>query len=191
MFSIFRRVPDLFRFWCVLAVAIIFLCFLIYASVQQNLRHSADDPQIQIAEDWAGAFGKGVNPKVLENGQKSDVSKTLAPFVMVFDNSDELVSSTAQIDGKSPVPPSGVFGFTKTHGEDRFTWQPQKGVRLATVVVYYKQGQNEGYVLAGRSLRETERREDQLFGEVVIGAIMILAVSFFATLILSHKSKKS
>ena len=38
-------------------------------------------------------------------------------------------------------------------GEDRLTWQPEPGVRSATVVVHY-QGAQAGFVMAGRSLRE-------------------------------------
>ncbi len=37
------------------------------------------------------------------------------------------------------------------------TWQPERRVRIATVVVRYE-GRESGFVLAGRSLREVEER---------------------------------
>jgi hypothetical protein len=46
----------------------------------------------------------------------------------------------------------GVLDYMRQHGEERVTWQPEKGVRMATVVVRY----DKGFVLAGRSLREME-----------------------------------
>jgi hypothetical protein len=50
-------------------------------------------------------------------------------------------------------------------GENRVTWQPEPGVRIAAVVASYS-GTQSGFVMAGRSLRETERRVDQL-GELI------------------------
>lgn len=43
-------------------------------------------------------------------------------------------------------------------GENRLTWQPREGVRIAAVIVFYQ----DGFVLAGRSLREVEIREAQV-----------------------------
>ena len=39
--------------WLPLGVAVTLVCALIYATVQQNYRQSANDPQIQMAEDAA------------------------------------------------------------------------------------------------------------------------------------------
>jgi hypothetical protein len=58
----------------------------------------------------------------------------------------------------NPTFPPGILDYTRQNGEDRVTLQPESGVRIAAVVVRY----NNGFVLAGRSLREVEKRESQV-----------------------------
>ena len=53
--------------------------------------------------------------------------------------------------------PPGVLQHVRDSGEARVTWQPIGGVRIASVVVSYS-GATQGFVLAGRSLQETEDR---------------------------------
>ena len=60
------------------------------------------------------------------------------------------------------------------NGEDRVTWQPQGNVRIALVVTKVT-GVQSGFIAAGRSLREVEKREDQLTKEV-LGAWLIAVV---------------
>ncbi|MEK7161684.1 MAG: hypothetical protein AAB729_03270, partial [Patescibacteria group bacterium] len=45
--------------WLPLAVAIIIMSGLVYVVAQQNYRLTANDPQIQIAQDIAAALNKG------------------------------------------------------------------------------------------------------------------------------------
>jgi hypothetical protein len=68
--------------------------------------------------------------------------------------------------------------YVRTHGQDRVTWQPEPGVRIAAVVVRY-QGAQPGFVLAGRSLREVEVREDN--AELIAGVAWIFTLA--ATLV--------
>jgi hypothetical protein len=63
--------------------------------------------------------------------------------------------------------------YVKQNGEDRVTWQPEAGVRIAAVIEGYG-GAAPGYVLAGRSLREVEIREDQ--AEFFAGATWVAAL---------------
>jgi len=58
-----------------------------------------------------------------------------------------------------------VLSSTKNGSENWVTWQPRGGVRIAAVVVK-SQG---GYVLAGRSLREVEKRETNALYQVMAG----------------------
>ena len=128
--------------------------FTIYAAVQHALRIGANDPQIQLAEDTAARLGQG-RPAIDPSGDAVDVATSLAPFLIVYDPSGQVVASSAQLAGRTPPLPAGVLRDATPGHEDRLTWQPQPGVRLASVVVATPQG----YVLAGRSLREVERRE--------------------------------
>jgi len=130
----------------------------IYAAVQQDIRQSANDPQIQIAEDVAHLLNTGANPLAMVPPQKMDMSQGLDPFLVIYDASGTPIASSALLNNTIPVPPHGVFDYAKKYGEDRITWQPEPGVRIATVIVPY----NNGFVLAGRSLREVEKREDNI-----------------------------
>jgi hypothetical protein len=47
--------------WLPLAIAITLLCGLVYVAVQQEVRLSANDPQIGMAEDLAAALSHGSN----------------------------------------------------------------------------------------------------------------------------------
>jgi hypothetical protein len=61
------------------------------------------------------------------------------------------------LEGNLPTVPKGVLDSAKQNGEDRVSWQPAASVRVAAVIVSYK----DGYVLAGRNMREVEQREIQ------------------------------
>ncbi len=147
------------------------LTSLIFVSVQQSLRLGANDPQIQLAHDsLVGAI----------NGPVIDVSSSLASFEIIFDEQHNVLAATGQLDGKTPTPPAVVFEYAKTHSDDRFTWEPKSGVRLATVVVHH----DGGYVLAARNMREVEIREDRaqtyalatLALLIIIGLVLIVVI---------------
>lgn len=170
----------------ILALALTLLCGLIYVTAQQVLRQLANDPQVQMAEDAAAALAEGRVPATLPDtaalAGKIDMAQSLAPFLIRYDEDLQPVSSTAELDGKTPVPPAGVFEFARIHGENRLTWQPRRGVRSATVLVHYS-GRKPGFVLAGRSLREVETRVPAL-GRLIlagwIGSLLALGTTAVA-----------
>jgi hypothetical protein len=156
---------------------------LLYAAVQQDLRQSANDPQIQMAEDTAAKLADGQQVQNVVPSEKVDIANSLAPYVIVFDATGKPIASSVQLNGQTPTIPSGVFDYVRQNGEDRITWQPQSGVRSAIVVTQFK-GPNSGFVLAGRSLREVEIREDDIMHLILLGWIAILLVTLLATAIL-------
>jgi len=141
--------------WLPLAIATAGLCGLVYLTVQQSLRMGANDPQIQMAEEAASNLNAGASVESVVPSVKVEIANSLAPFVMVFDDSGNVVTSSATLHGVTPAYPTGVLDYARQHGEDRVTWQPEPSIRMATVVVGY----DNGFVLAGRSLREVEIRE--------------------------------
>jgi hypothetical protein len=163
--------------WLPLAVVGSALVLLIGVSTQQVLRRSADDPQIQIAEDIAAAIEAGAGPQSVVPSKKVDIGKSLAPIILVADANGTIVSSSATLQGSTPTLPKGTLEFAKQHGQNRFTWQPADGVRLATVAVYYG-GNNPGYVVVGRSLREVEKREDAARNVAALDWMGMLVASF-------------
>lgn len=161
------------------------MCGLVYVVAQQNYRQSANDPQIAYAQDISASLNTGVSPQEIIPPAKIDISKSLATFIMVFDTSNKLVLSTGEIKGEVPTVPSGVFSYVKKNGEDRLTWAPQKGVRVATVVTKYK----DGYVLVGRSLKEVEARVSTLTTYVVAAWLTTLVVTFASIVIFFPKQR--
>jgi hypothetical protein len=152
--------------WVPCALVITLLCFLVAGAVQHDIRIGANDPQIQLAEDAAAALSSGAAPQTVLPSQSVDISRSLAPYLIVFDAQGQIVASSATLHGTPPVLPSGVFPDVLRQGELRFTWQPEPGVRQA-VVITRATGTPAGFVLAGRSLREIEQRESDLNVEVV------------------------
>ncbi len=168
-----------FKTWIPLAATITLLCGLIYVSVQQVLRQSANDPQIQIAEDVSGALSTGVPPAAIANPNGTDLKKSIATFIIIYDSSKSSVLSSATLDGKTPQLPKGVFDEVNKKGQRSFTWEPKKGTRVAAVVRKYS-GKASGYVLVARSLREVEKRELMLKQGVGIAWIFTLIATYMS-----------
>jgi hypothetical protein len=146
-------------------------CGLMYAADQQNLRSGANDPQIQMAQDAAGALDAGAQPTSLVSVGRVDVAHSLAPFLVVFDSSGKVLATDGQLDGHDPIPPSGVLASAANNPPDIVTWQPRSGVRIAAVVVPWQGGS----VLAGRSLAQVEIRESN--------ALLIALAAWLAMLV--------
>jgi hypothetical protein len=144
--------------WLPLAIATAGLCALVYLTVQQSLRMGANDPQIQMAEDAASQLNAGMSMDSVVPSAKAEISESLAPFLMVFDESGKTLASSATLHGALPTYLIDVLVYTRQNGQNRVTWQPEAGVRMATVVVSYI----SGFVMAGRSLTEVEKRESQV-----------------------------
>ncbi len=166
-----------FKHWIPLALLATLLCVLVYGAVQQDMRQSANDPQIALAEDAAASLAAGHTPDSVVASSPIAIEKSLAPFVIVYDANGKPLASGGTLAGKIPIPPSGVFAMAVATSEDRVTWQPQPDVRLATIVTPYHSNTASGFVLAARSLREVEQREDQLARNVGIGWIATLVAT--------------
>ena len=147
------------RIWLPIAVATTALTGLTYLAVQQSYRHGLDDPQIQLAQDGAARLDAGAPPTSVVNSPTVNAEASLTPFLIVFDAHDVVLASGASLGGSTPTPPTGVLATARTAGHDRVTWQPQSGVRIASVSFSAKDGR---VVLAGRNMREVESRVDDL-----------------------------
>lgn len=162
--------------WLFVAILLTGLAWLPYALVQQDLRQSANDPQIQMAEDGAASLDAGQSPQQITTSAKVDIARSLAPYIVVFDNAGNPIASSATLNGQIPTIPGGIFDEVRKNGEDRITWQPQSGVRSAIVVTQFKGG-NGGFIMAGRSLREVELREENIQLITLLGWLVLLVIS--------------
>jgi hypothetical protein len=161
------------------AIVATLCCGLAYALVQFELRAGANDPQQAMAEDAAAALDGGMTPKDVVASDPVDVSASLSPFLVVFDANGDVLATDGSLDGHDPVPPKGVLDSARERGPDAVTWQPEPGVRVATVTVPW----SGGSVLAGRSLRLVERREDQALWLTAAAWAISLAVLAIACLL--------
>ena len=159
-----QRKRRVLRGWLPLAAVATALCLLVYVAAQQLLRQSANDPQIQIAMDATVAL-EGGQPAASVLPAPIDIAQSLAPFVVVVSDAGVIEASSGMLQRHPVSVPAGVLDYVREHGEERVTWQPEPGVRIAAVVVR-RPGERAGFVAAGRSLRETERRVVR-FGSIV------------------------
>lgn len=177
---------ETFKSWLPLGVAIVVMSGLVYVGVQQNYRLSANDPQIQVAEDVADAVSQGTASldSIVPANPTQDMAKSLSTFAAVYDDTGKALGASVQLDGKVPTPPAGVFAAAKKQGQNRFTWQPKPGVRVAAVLVKAS-GQQQGFVLVGRSLKEVEARENQLAVITAVATAAALALSYLVAFLLA------
>jgi len=178
------RIRRILAYWLPLAAVSTGICLFIYVAIQQNYRMNANDPQIQLAEDAAVTLAKTHDaPAVIPQAQV-ELSKSLAPFVMVFEKSGKPMASSGLLGNSVPEFPDGALTASEKTGENRVTWEPQPGLRFAAVVVAY----SDGYVVAARSLREVENRIQQttifagltLISALVVTLILVASGDFLA-----------
>jgi hypothetical protein len=169
-------VSRIIKHWLSLAAVSTLLCGLVYLAIQQSLRWGANDPQIQMAEDAAASLAAGGSPEAQLPVGQVEISISLAPFMVIYNATGQPLASSGLLHGAVPSLPAGVLDYTRKNNEDRVSWQPETGVRVAAVVVAYG-GSQPGFVLAGRSLREVEIRESQIEKICGLAWLVMLAVS--------------
>lgn len=174
-----QKLKIILKHWFPIAVAITLILGITFTVGQQVLRMSVNDPQIQMAEDTATALTNGQSIDSVVPSTKVDIAMSLAPYVVVFDDSGKAIASSGLLHNQLPTLPPGVFDYVRQRGQDRITWQPEPGVRSAVIVTRYT-GQKPGFVMAGRSMRESEARADQLLLMVTLGGIATLFANLVA-----------
>jgi len=144
--------------WVVVAGFATVITFLVFVAFQQHLRSDANHPQVEMVRAAASRLTAGGSPQSVVPATPIDIGTSTDTYLIVVDSNGTVLATSAHLGGSLVVPPSGVFGYVRDHGEDVISWQPAPGVRSAIVVDAF-QG---GFVVAGRSLRSTEDQEDSL-----------------------------
>jgi hypothetical protein len=168
-----KKIIPLIKKWLPLAVALTAIFLTIYVVIAQDLRASANDPQIQMAENLANNLNTSNQPNVTG---KVNIAKSLSTFTIIYNQNQEVISTNAYLDDKIVTVPSGVLTSTKVYAgyeENRVTWQPKSDVRLAAVVVKY----NQGWVVVGRNLREVEFRESSVSKLLILAYLMTILIT--------------
>jgi hypothetical protein len=167
--------------WLPLATAIIVTYGVLYLITNHNIRHAFTETLLQYADDTKAKMETGIHPKdAIADFQLVDIQRSLSPFIIIYDNHCQPVTGSGTLDGKLPAPPPGVFDHSLRNGQNIVTWQPKKGVRNDAVILPY----NNGFVLAGHPLRETEQRKAKVTIVMATGLAIALIVSFVMTFIL-------
>ncbi len=154
-----------------------------YAMVQQSTRLSADDLPLTTAQVAKQELQGGSSPTDVVPTLKTNLQSDTSVFMIVTDSSKHVLASSAILNGRTPLPPNGVFSFTNTHGADHFTWQPQSGVRMATRVEKYGQSPNDGFIITGQSLKPYEDRISTYTALALAAWLAVLAWSYLLLLL--------
>ena len=150
-------------FWAIQMLLITFICILVYIVAQQSIRLGANELPMQFAIDTSVKLQEGLSAKDAIPVNKVDILKSLNAFVMVYDKDKNLIATSAMSGNKNLSYPKSVLNYVEQKGESRVTWQPESGLRFATVAIKYK----GGYIVASRSLSEAERLID-IIGKLVL-----------------------
>lgn len=97
----------------VLTFLISALALMCYVVGQQVLRHGANDPQIQIAADAAVDLEAGAAPQTVVPARSVDIARSLAPFLIVYNESGTPIAGSGKLHGSAPRPPAGVFNAVR------------------------------------------------------------------------------
>jgi len=170
-----------------IGVAITLLSLMVYGVAQQTIRLGANNPQIQMAEDAAANLARGDSPSSVILKNNIDMAASLAPYMIVYDNSGKVLDSSVELDGGIPTIPKGVLESVRDGHEARLTWQPDVGVRSAVVVV--RSTNPQGFILVGRSIREVEILEDKIGLDVFVGWVITMAATLGAVLLFGYPRK--
>jgi hypothetical protein len=162
----------------VAAFALFFTFLLLTVSVvhQQILRRNADsfpttvakyssspvaDPQAEAIRENIVARYRAADPTQIEISSKRFLNTPDRPstFVVFYDASGRAIGGGATLHGALPQPPHGIFDVIRARGEDKVTWQPEPGIRVALTG---RPMPNGGFVLSGQSLIPSEARTARL-----------------------------
>lgn len=160
--------------------------------VQQSTRLGANDiPTVQ-AQAIEQSLKQGIAPEETVADKSVDLdSGALAPFAIITDDSYHVVAASTVLNGKTPLPPVGVFKYTKSHKSDNITWQPQDGVRLATHVATFSAPASSGFIITGQSLAPFEDRVSTFDAIAALSWIGMMAWTSFVLLLPSMTRGRS
>lgn len=175
-----KTTQKLMVIWLIIMFLVTFTSSLVYLVAQQSIRLGANETPMQLAIDTSLKLENGQN-EGLFSSDKLDISKSLSPFLLIFDSNKNLVNTSAVIGNTKPNYPKGVLESVDKNGTDKVTWQTQSGLRFATVAIKT----NSGYIVTGQSLAEPEKLIDHI-GKLVLEAWFACAFFLFVALVIIY-----
>ena len=163
---------KLIKIWLLLMLAGVFTAGCVYVAFQQTQRQGANLPAAQLAKQTVYLLTSqpqaSADPE-LALPTSTDANKTITPFVLIYDNNQQLVA-TSNV-GQQFSYPQSCLDQIASRGEYRVTWQPQDGFRFATVGIKYQ----NGYVVGVYSLAESEATTAMFAVTLTIGCLLYAA----------------
>lgn len=157
--------------------------------LRQMVRRGANQPQIEMAHFYSSEIGSGTAPDDSIPPGYVDPERNLEPFVVFYDDEGRAVVSTGYIDQIIPMPPASIFEHVRREGSYSFTWQPRPDVRIAAVAERVS-GSHKGMVLAGRSLKLTQRDERTLYRIALVSWVILMTILLIAASCLKHFQRR-
>jgi hypothetical protein len=157
-------------------------------TMQNLLRGGANQPQIDMLESYTREIATAPDPGKVLPAEHVDVKQSLQPFLIFYNDQGRPDAGNGYLNQKLPVPPAGVFDFVRTAGLEKVTWQPQPGVRLASVVRRVD-GRKPGFLLAARSLRVVEQQESVLWWMTLVIWVVVMALLFAGASLLNRAQR--
>lgn len=173
----YRIVAIFLTLVVIISIVFVTICY----TARGVMRQSANDPQVEVTDQVASIIRQGAPlDQIISAAEQVDLGDSQALFVMIFDKDKKLVGTSATLNGQPISIPDEAFDRAKAGSDYRFTREPQQGSRFALVV---KAVDDSGYVVAGRSLAEMEKRATNLYQPLWIGWVLsVLAALFLASL---------
>jgi hypothetical protein len=175
------------RLWLAIVGAATIVLGAAYLMVQQEARLSANEGPTAAAESAKSQLQSGKTPAVIVGLDKTDVKHSYQTFIIITDDKNKVLASSAQLNGKTPIPPIGVIENARKYGFNTVTWQPENDVRLATYVTTYKSEKGSGVIIAGKSLKLTEDRIGKI--TLIAGVAWTIMTAWLTLIILSPLKK--
>ena len=170
--------------WVPLAAALTCAAVLSYGAGQQLNRQGLNDPQIQMVRDAANEMESGrlQPPDIVKALPHIDITKSLSPFIAIYDESGNLLDSSGVRGTNKITPPIGLFEEVQKRGEYLVSWQPTPTERYA--IVLKRMNIESGWVVvAGRSMSVAEDRTQHLGSLVVAGWLVSLVITLIACMV--------
>ncbi|MBA3828030.1 MAG: hypothetical protein H0X33_03755 [Taibaiella sp.] len=172
--------------WLPLSAAITLSFAVLYLTLQQNIRMAANDLPYHEALDVRNSLVKGGTPQqVIAPYKQLNLSSSHSAFVIIADQQGT-VASSATLSGHAPLIPSDALQNAGENGINSITWQPANGIRNAIVILPYATAGGRGYVIAGQSLIEGEKRMTILSTIIFTGLVLISIVSLVITILFQY-----
>jgi hypothetical protein len=161
----------------------------VYVVAQQLDRLSANDAPLRLASQVAAELRVGQST-TLDAQSHIDLSQSLAAFVVVEDAQGKPSAGSGFLHGSLLSLPTGVLASASTSGQDDVTWEPQPGLRFATVTLRV----GDRFVSAGQSLKPSEDRDGTVRLLVGLGwlvSMLVLSGVWFWSYLVSRQRQET